>query len=89
MSRSYKRTPCCDRIMRHTKYKKIFNRRIRRKRDLDLPSGGRYRRMCESWDICDFDGRVLMSYERWCEWNEIDADDKASKREFHTRFLDK
>lgn len=54
MSRSRKKHPivrCGD-----TFYKKIFNRRFRRKKDLDFPSGSAYRKTNESWDICDFVG---------------------------------
>ena len=61
MSRSYKKHPiiqgCGDKSL-----KKLFNRRLRRKKQLDYPSGNRYRREHNnnSWDICD----VLFGYFR-------------------------
>lgn len=54
MSRSYKKHPliqgCGDKSL-----KKFFNRRLRRRKQLDYPSGNAYRREPNnnSWDICD------------------------------------
>lgn len=59
MSRSYKKHPiiqgCGDKT-----YKKLFNRRLRRKKQLDYPSGNAYRKEHnnDSWYICD----VLFGY---------------------------
>lgn len=57
MSRSRKKHPlvkcACDKDM-----KKIYNRRFRRKKDLDFPSGNAYRKTNEPWAICD----VVMGY---------------------------
>lgn len=61
MSRSYKHTPYCgDRKNRG--FKKIANKKVRRslkKIDYILSPGG-YRKLFESWEICDF---------YWIEWN--------------------
>lgn len=38
--------------------KKIFNRKIRRNKDLDFTSGNAYRKVNESWEISD----VLFGY---------------------------
>lgn len=57
MSRSRKKHPliqCCG----DKSFKKIFNRRFRRKKDLDFPSGNAYRKTNESWEICD----IVMGY---------------------------
>ena len=54
MSRSYKKHPliqgCGDKSL-----KKLFNRRLRRRKQLDYPSGKAYcrERNNNSWDICD------------------------------------
>lgn len=59
MSRSYKKHPIIqgggDKSL-----KKLFNRRLRRRKQLDYPSGNAYRREKnnDSWDICD----VLFGY---------------------------
>ena len=59
MSRSYKKHPliktCGDKSL-----KKLFNRRLRRRKQLDYPSGNAYRREPNnsSWDICD----ILFGY---------------------------
>ena len=57
MSRSRKHQPLIK-CAGDKSYKKIFNRRFRRKKDLDFPSGNAYRRANESWDICD----IVMGY---------------------------
>lgn len=57
MSRSRKKHPliqCCG----DKSLKKMFNRRFRRNKDLDFPSGSAYRKTNESWEICD----ILMGY---------------------------
>lgn len=57
MSRSRKKHPliqCCG----DKSLKKIFNRRFRRNKDLDFPSGSAYRKTNESWELCD----ILMGY---------------------------
>lgn len=57
MSRSRKKHPlikCCG----DASLKKIYNRRFRRKKDLDFPSGNAYRKTNESWEICD----IVMGY---------------------------
>lgn len=59
MSRSYKKHPiiqgCGDKSL-----KKLFNRRLRRRKQLDYPSGNAYKRepSNNSWEICD----VLFGY---------------------------
>lgn len=70
MSRSYKKHPlfqgCGDKSL-----KKVYNRRLRRRKQLDYPSGGYYRKEPgnSSWEICD----VLFGYFRY---SEIPEDDK-------------
>jgi hypothetical protein len=57
MSHSRKKHPlikCCG----DKSLKKLYNRRFRRKKELDFPSGGAYRKANNSWEICD----VLMGY---------------------------
>ena len=50
MSRSFKKTPgFCD---RNPFNKRQANKRVRK--DWRIPSGGAYRRVFCSWDICDY-----------------------------------
>ena len=53
MSRSYKKHGI--KKLGDPSFKKIFNRIIRHRKELDYPSGGRYKRErgCCSWEICD------------------------------------
>ena len=70
MSRSYKKHPliqaCGDKSL-----KKLYNRRLRRRKQLDYPSGNRYRRERNnnSWDICD----IVCGY---FTYDEIPEDEK-------------
>lgn len=53
MSRSYKKHGF--RKIGDPGFKKIFNRKIRHRKELDYPAGCRYKREpgCCSWEICD------------------------------------
>ena len=56
MSRSYKKTPYCGDKKGKAK-KRIANHRVRQslKRDLELVvQKGQYKRLFETWDICDY-----------------------------------
>lgn len=57
MSRSRKKHPLIK-CAGDKSLKKIFNRRFRRNKDLDFPSGNAYRKTNESWEICD----IVMGY---------------------------
>ena len=57
MSRSRKKHPLIK-CAGDKGLKKIFNRRFRRNKDLDFPSGNAYRKTNESWEICD----IVMGY---------------------------
>lgn len=56
MSRSYKKYPLCK--IGDKKLKKLYNRKLRRRKQLDYPSGNKYRREPgnNSWEICDYRG---------------------------------
>lgn len=67
MSRSYKKTPWCGDKKGKAK-KRIANHTVRRhlKNNMDLMlSPGDYKKLYESWDICDFYG--IVSWEE--HWN--------------------
>lgn len=70
MSRSYKKHPliktCGDKSL-----KKLYNRRLRRRKQLDYPSGNKYcrERNNNSWDICD----IVCGY---FTYDEISEDEK-------------
>lgn len=57
MARSYKKHPWCkDGNRSKKKSKQTANRKIRRGgwSDKEIPSGGKYRRLCNQYDIFDF-----------------------------------
>ena len=54
MSRSFKKHPGFQ-IAGDKGFKKIFNRRIRRAKKLDdIPDGGAYKKLNDSYDIADY-----------------------------------
>lgn len=67
MSRSYRRSEIIK-YAGDTSWKKIFNRKLRRKykNDLDFPNYNAYRKTNESWDIADV--RSLVSFEDYKDW---------------------
>lgn len=68
MSRSFKKVGHCKCERSCKKGKQYANRRLRRKGiDYEIPNGKAYKKLNESWDICDY--HCLMSwkdYEVWC-----------------------
>jgi hypothetical protein len=77
MSRSYQKHP-------HGKvgdkgYKKIYNRKLRRQKDLELPSGSAYKKVNSSYDICDYNcDTSIDSFFSW-PWieNKFDNEEEA------------
>jgi len=73
MSRSYKKYPCCkDGNRRKKRDKQLANRRIRRGswKDVDIPSGRKYRQAYNTWDICDYRfvetfAEFIARHQRW------------------------
>lgn len=54
MSKSYHKTPYCGQ-KNNTFMKKEFNRRLRRNKLKELyDNGNSYRKVYQTWDICDF-----------------------------------
>ena len=81
MSRSFKKFPC---VTDHGKstylYKRMANKKVRHTQD--LPNGKAYKKVFDSWDICDYKycnysyasvaEDVLDGYERgWYDEDEI------------------
>lgn len=64
MSRSYRKPVC--KLDNDTEFKKIFNRKIRRKQ-ITLHSKGDFKKINCTWDICDFNaGEVKEDFiEEW------------------------
>lgn len=58
MSRSYKKNSYCG--YNDKDFKKLANKAVRRKKN--IPDGKSYRKIWNSWDICDF-GYVLSKNE--------------------------
>lgn len=54
MSRSYKKNPVCTDNRSSGANKRIANRITRRKTKGQLYQGGDYKKLYESWDICDY-----------------------------------
>ncbi len=71
MSRSYKKHPwVTDHHVKTTKEKKKFaNKKVRRHED--LPNGSAYKKVSESWDICD--------YKWYWTWEEAKKDWEENK----------
>lgn len=72
MSRSYKHTPVFKDSKAGNKAKKFANRKIRRKAkirpgDIQLGKSNYYRKLYQSWDICDyrFWGEHIWREESW------------------------
>lgn len=64
MSRSVKKTPFCK-CERTCKWgKRNANRRVRRYKD-SIPNGKWYKKIYNSWDICDY-----YSIETWKQYKE-------------------
>lgn len=63
MSRSYKKEPVVKDYNRDSK--KYANRKVRRKfKNCDYSNGNAYRKLCCSWDICDYKFReTYREYE--------------------------
>lgn len=74
MSRSYKKHNW-EKCAGDTSYKKIFNRWLRRTKDIDeIPDGNAYKKMYCSWDIADF--RFNSSWEEFKTWNYEEEKDE-------------
>lgn len=84
MSRSYKHHPyfkCAG----DTSYKKLFNRWLRRTKDIDeIPDGNAYKKMYCSWEIADYifdasweefkqwyNNKDKSEEELWAEWKRL------------------
>lgn len=73
MSRSYKKIPgFTDHASPRSKwYKRYYNKRIRR--TFDLPSGKAYRKIGNSWDICDYKSLCFSEKEFKEKWHYYHA----------------
>ena len=69
MSRSYKKIGHCKYERSCKKGKQFANRRLRRKGiNFEIPNGNAYKKLNESWDICDYKCiETWKQYEAW--WN--------------------
>lgn len=97
MSHSYKHTPRCGDMK--SKYMKGYaNRVVRRKRlEEGLPQFGGYRKMFQSWDICDYEtvGETFEQYyasivRNWYSWGRFHKEpypDKAKCRGLYEKWF--
>ena len=69
MSRSYKKIGQCKCEHSCKKGKQFANRRLRRKDiNFEIPNGKAYKKLNESWDICDYKCiETWAQYKAW--WN--------------------
>ena len=74
MSRSYKHTPIFKQP-NDKDYKRLSNKIIRRK---DIPSGGAFKKVMSSWNICDY--ACLVSKVRHHKLGLLDDIRKAIKK---------
>ena len=65
MSRSRKKTPCCNGVKPDGSWKAIYNRKVRRNRDPYFPNGNCYRKMNESYNIHEWRvvGTTFLQYQ--------------------------
>lgn len=87
MSRSYKHTPRCG-DTKGKASKRAANHAIRRKKLCeDFPAFGGYRKLYESWNICDFES-VNLTLEEFCA-RDPSLDRKEAKKEYSKWYLRK
>ena len=87
MSRSYKKTPYCGDNKGKNK-KRFANSKLRTKlknHDFILPNGGAYKKVYESWDICDF--YWITSWKEYWNiciriWHQYGGDYPDKKQEY-------
>ena len=95
MSRSYKHTPRCGE--RKGKYSKnLANRRVRRRKFQDpFPQYAGYKKMFESWNICDFEtvGETFAQFYKnelaWRRLSEPFPDVAEAKKQYEHMFIRK
>lgn len=82
MSRSYRRSEIIK-YAGDTSWKKIFNRKLRRKykNDLDFPNYNAYRKMNESWSIADV--RTLITFE---DYKDLYKDSGMTEEEMYAEW---
>lgn len=82
MSRSYRRSEIIK-YAGDTSWKKIFNRKLRRKykNDLDFPNYNAYRKMNESWSIADV--RALITFE---DYKDLYEDSGMTEEEMYAEW---
>lgn len=67
MSRSFKKVGHCKCERSCKKGKKYANRRLRRKGiNFEIPNGKAYKKLNESWDICDY--KSIETWEQYKAW---------------------
>ena len=58
----------------------MFNRRIRRSSDpkyQDIPNGGAYKKLNNSWEICDYS--CCYPFEHELFWNHVYGDEETEE----------
>ena len=67
MSRSFKKIGHCKSEKSCKKGKQFANRRLRRKGiNFEIPNGKAYKKLNESWDICDY--KSIETWEQYKAW---------------------
>ena len=65
MSRSYKKYPFCKCENSCKSGKKFANRKVRRHKK-EISNGRSYKKLYESWDICDYQHKETWEgYQKW------------------------
>lgn len=70
MTHSYKKHPYCHVVKKDSSFKKIYNRRIRR-RKLECPDGMSYKKLNESWEIEDLSDTITFEQYKNSPWIKI------------------
>lgn len=91
VSRSHRKTPCSHVSPIHGKYKKLYNRRLRRLGFDEVPDGNAYRRMNQSWNIDEARciGTSYQAYRDSClRWGDF-LDEETCRNEYEKYHLRK
>ncbi len=88
MSRSRRHHPVCNVVKPDGKFKKFFNRRVRRTPIDAIPSGNSYRKLGESWMIHDC-REYGLSYIEYCRRYGHDASDPEVRYEYERMWVNK
>ena len=88
MSRSYKKTPVYKAMVDSRFSKRASNKKIRKQKDLPMGKSKIFRKVSETWEICDY--RTYFSREMALEeWEDVCDSEEACLWEWKKRMIRK